>query len=68
MFVLTISGSSLNPGHVGSRTRSPGLILEKSCLHSRGHICDPILMKRDQNVGFDNILVKFESGACGVKN
>jgi len=32
-------------GHVGLKTRSPGQILGKPCLHSRGHICDPILMK-----------------------
>jgi len=37
-------------GHVGSKTRSPGQILRNSCLHSRGRICDPILMKLDQNV------------------
>jgi len=42
-------------GHVGSKTRSPGKILENSCLHSRGQICDPILMKLGQNVCFDNI-------------
>jgi len=32
-------------GHVGSPGRSPGQILENSCLHSRGHICDPIFIK-----------------------
>ena len=37
-------------GHVGSKTRSPGQILENSCLHSRGHIFNPILMKLCQNV------------------
>jgi len=42
-------------GHVVSKTRSPGQILGNSCLHSRGHICDPILMKHDQNVCFDNM-------------
>ena len=55
MFVLTISRPSSNMGHVGSKTRSPGQILGHSCLHSRGHICDPILMKLCQNVCFDNI-------------
>ena len=34
--------------HVGLKTRSPGQILGKSCLHSRGHICDSILMKLGQ--------------------
>jgi len=40
---------------VGSKTRSPGQIFGNSCLHSRGHICDPILMKHDQNVCLDNV-------------
>jgi len=55
MFVLTISRLSSNMGHVGSKTRSPGQILGNSCLHSRDHICDLILMKLDQNVCFNNI-------------
>jgi len=55
MFVLTIARLSSNMGHVGSKTRSPGQILENSCLHPRGHICDPILIKLCQNVCFDNI-------------
>jgi len=42
-------------GHVGSKTRSPGQILGNSCLHSRGQIWDPILMKLDQNVCLENI-------------
>jgi len=50
MFVLTISMPSLNIGHVRSKTRSPGQILGISSLHSRGHICYPILMKHGQNV------------------
>jgi len=44
MFLLTISRPSSNIGHVGSKTRSPGQILGNSCLHSRGQICDLILM------------------------
>jgi len=55
MFVLTISRPSSNMGHVGLKTRSPGQILGNSCLHSKGHICDPMLMKLCQNVCFDNI-------------
>jgi len=27
--------------HVGSKTRSPGQMFGNSCLHSRGHICEP---------------------------
>ena len=32
-------------GHVGSKTRSPGQILGKPCVRSRGHIFSRILMK-----------------------
>jgi len=46
IFVLSISSTSSNMGHVWSKTRSPGQILENSCLHSRPpcmlfghHIC-----------------------------
>jgi len=68
MFVLTISRLSSKMGHVGSKSRSPGQILRNSCLHSRGQICDPILMKLDQNVCLTNFLDKFEYGSCRVKN
>jgi len=52
---LKISKPSLNIGHVEITSRSPGQILEKYCLHCRGHICDTIFMKLGQNVCFDNI-------------
>jgi len=55
IFVLTISRLNSNMGHVESKIRSLGQILGNSCLHSRGHICDPNLMKLDQNVCLDNI-------------
>ena len=57
MFVLTIYRLGLNMGHVGLhvKTRSPGQILGNHCLHCRGQTCDPILMKLDQNVCYDNI-------------
>ena len=45
MFVLKTSRQDLNMGHVGSKTRSPGQILGNFCLHSIGHICDPILIR-----------------------
>ena len=32
-------------GHVGSKTRSLGQILEKPCVHSRGHSFDSKFMK-----------------------
>ena len=34
-------------GHVGSKTRSLGQILEKPCLCSRGHTFNPIIMTLD---------------------
>ena len=42
-------------GHVRSRTMSLGQILEKACVHSRGHIFSPIIMKLGQNVCLDKI-------------
>ena len=55
-------------GHVGSKTRSPGQILGKPCVRSRGHIFSQILMKVGQDVCLDHILDKFKNGSCGVKN
>ena len=53
---------------VGSKTRSPGQILEKPCVGSRGHIFCPIIMKYGQNVFLDEILDEFENRSCWVKN
>ena len=55
-------------GHVGSKTRSPGQILEKPCVRSRGHSFGWILMKVGQDVCLDEISDEFENGSCGVKN
>ena len=55
-------------GHVGSKTRSVGQIMEKPCEHSRGHSFGPIFIKLAQNDHLDNIFVKVEYGSCGVKN
>ena len=43
-------------GHMGSKTRSPGQILGKPCVRSRGHILSRILMKVGQDVCLDDIL------------
>ena len=43
--MIIISRSNLNLGHVGSKTRSPGQILEKHCVHTRGHRFDHKFMK-----------------------
>ena len=43
-------------GQLVSKSMSLGQILEKPCVHSRGHIFSPIILKVGQNVGFDQIL------------
>ena len=68
MLVLIKSRTSLKTGHVGSKTRSIGQILEKPCVHSRGNIFSRIIMKHGQNVCLDEILEEFENGSCCVKN
>ena len=68
MFVSVKSRTSSKLGHVGSKTRSLGQILEKHCVPSRGHIFSPILIKLDQNVCLDEISDEIEIWSCGVKN
>ena len=58
MFVVVLSRSQFNLGHVGSKTRSVGQIEEKSYFHSRCHIFDPVSMKFGQN-GFIPPKTKF---------
>ena len=67
-FVWMISWTSSEMGHVGSKTRSLGQILEKPSVRSRGHIFSWILMKVGQDVCLDDISDKIENGSCGVKN
>ena len=55
-------------GHVGSKTRSQGKLLEQPCVRSRGHIFSPIIMKLGQNVCLDKFSDEFENGSCRVKN
>ena len=55
MLIIKISRSNLKLGHVGSKTRSLGQILEKPCVHSRGHSFDHKFMKVCQNVNHHNI-------------
>ena len=57
-----------NMGHVRSKTRSLGQILEKPCVHSRGHIFSPIHIKLGQNVCLNEISHEFENGSCRIKN
>ena len=55
-------------GHVGSKTRSLGQILEKYCIRSGGQIFSLIIMKLDQNVCHEKISDEFENGSCQVKS
>ena len=62
------SRTSSKMGHVGSKTRSLGQILEKPCVRSRGHILSRILIEVGQDVCLDDISDEFENGSRGVKN
>ena len=64
----TRSLGQIKMGHVSSKSRSLGHILEKPCVHSRGHISSPIILKFGQNVCLDKISDKLENGSCRVKN
>ena len=64
MFASVKSRTSLEMCHVGIETRSPGQIIEKSCVHFRGQILGLILMKIGKNVCLDDISDEFENGLC----
>ena len=66
--VLVKSKTRLNMGHVGSKSRSLGQILEKPCVCSKGHVFSPIIIKLGQNVCLDEISAKSENRSCWVKN
>ena len=55
MFVLIKSWKSSKLGHIGSKTRPLGQILEKHCVPSRDHILSPIIMKLFENVCLNEI-------------
>ena len=55
MLIIITSRSSSKLGHVGSKTRSLGQILEKPYVHSRGHSFDSKFTKLYQNVNDHNI-------------
>ena len=55
-------------GHIRSKTRSLGQILEKPCVRSRGHILSPIIMKLGQNVCLGEVSDEFQKmGYVGSK-
>ena len=49
--------------HVRSKASSPGQILEKPCVCSRGHIFSLTIMKLDQHVCLDEFSHGFENGS-----
>ena len=53
--MIIISRSSLKLGHVGSKTRSLGQILEKPSVHSREYSFDSKVMKLYHNTNDYNI-------------
>ena len=55
MLIINISRSGLKLGHVGSKTRSLGQILEKPCVHSKVHSFVLNVMKLCQDVNHHNI-------------
>ena len=55
MFILMKSRSSLILGHMGSKTRSVGQIIEKLCVLYRGHIFQWIFLIIGQNVHLDDV-------------
>ena len=62
MIILIRSRSSSIMGGVGSKCRSLGQILAKSCLHSSGHMFAPIFLILAQNDCLDGVSVKFDHG------
>ena len=56
------SQTSSKVGHVRSKTRSLGQILEKPCVRSRGHIICLIIMKHIQSICLNKIWNEFENG------
>ena len=67
MLVLMKSRTSFKMGHVGSKARSLGQILEKPSVCSRGHIFSPIIMKIGQNVCLDKSQMSLKMGHVGSK-
>ena len=67
MFSLIKSLTCLKICHVDAKTRSLGQIFEKPCVHSRGYIFSPIIMKLGQNVFIEKISDDFENCYVGPK-
>ena len=59
MLISVKSRSNLKLGHVGSKTRSLGEILDKPWVHSSGQSFDPMYLKLCQNVDLCEISDRF---------
>ena len=59
--------TSLKMGHVGSKTRLLGQILEKPCVCSTNHILSRIFMKLDEDLCLDEISNELEKWSCCSK-
>jgi hypothetical protein len=68
MFILMKSGLGLYLGHLGSKTRSLGQMIEKPCVDNTGHSFHPIFMKFNRNVYLDDIWIGGLFSSNRVKN
>ena len=66
LLTLMKSWMILKLGHLGSKTRSLGQILEKPSVHFSGHIFNLMLTKLGQHVCLDEISDEVENGLCSV--
>ena len=55
MFIFVTSRPELKMGHVGSKTRSLGQVIEKPRVHPRRHSFGPIVINFCQNVYLSEI-------------
>ena len=65
--IIIIFRSNSKLGHVGSKTRSLGQIIDKLWVHSRGHIFDHKFMKLCQNVIIIMCRLDLKLGHVGSK-
>ena len=65
MFILIKSRPELIMNHARLKTRSLRELLEKLCVHSRGHSFDPIFMKLCQNVYLNETRPELKIGHVG---
>ena len=68
MIALMKSGLGLYMGHLGSKARSPGQIIEKLCVDNRDHSFHQNFQKYGQNDFLDEIWVGIVYESSRVKN